>query len=410
MDQPTEITRHQRRQMEREQRNQQRSAKERQGRTGKVIGVLVLFAIIGIITWAIADKGNETGTENPNALRTEDHVEGATEPTATLIEYSDFQCPACATYYPLVKQLVADFPKDLRVVYRHYPLTNIHLNAMASSQASEAASIQGKFWEMHDILFGRQNDWSNLANPESKFLEYAKELKLNEEQFTGDMNSSAVKDRIKADQRLANQLRVNSTPTFFLNNSKIGTNPQSIDDFRKLILGAITVAQSEKPKEPAYHAHADIRMIINNKAFDFTQSKYQSTKEKELDAAVHLHNNNGTVLHLHTKDATLGTFYKSLGMELDNNCITLDTRLKYCSNGTQTLRLFVNGKEQINAQSYVPQELDRILIAYGAESEEQLNALMRTVTDESCIYSRKCPERGTPPKEECVGGLETDCQ
>ena len=109
-------------------------------------------------------------------------------------------------------------------MYRHFPLLSIHPNAQPSAWASEAAANQGKFWEMHDVLFSRQEEWSSLGDPTEYFMDLAAQLELNVEQFSADMNSAEVKNRVSADLRMAEQLRLNSTPTLFLDGEKMPIN------------------------------------------------------------------------------------------------------------------------------------------------------------------------------------------
>jgi len=95
-------------------------------------------------------------------LTGDDHYKGNPDAQVVLIEYSDFQCPACRAYIPIITSLIEQFPDDLVVVYRHFPLQSVHANARAAAEASEAAAKQGKFWEFHDILFDKQTEWSRL--------------------------------------------------------------------------------------------------------------------------------------------------------------------------------------------------------------------------------------------------------
>lgn len=165
----------------------------------------------------------------------DDFFKGASDSAkVTLIEYADFQCPACASYFPLVKMLSSEFSKNLRIVYRFFPLTNIHKNAMLSAQAGYAAGLQGKFWEMHDKLFENQNAWANLSDPKDTFFEYAKELNLDLPKFKTDATSVSTENFIKDAGRNAAALGVNSTPTFFVNGVHI-QNPSSSDIFKKII-------------------------------------------------------------------------------------------------------------------------------------------------------------------------------
>lgn len=157
----------------------------------------------------------------------------------TLIEYSDFQCPACGYAYSLVKDLEKNFPKDLRVVYRFFPLIQTHQNALISSEAAYAAGLQNKFWEMHDMLFENQESWSNNPKPQDIFLGYAEKLGLNIEKFKADMNSESTIEFIKSSENKAISLGINSTPTFFVNGKMI-QNPRTYEEFRRVIQDALT--------------------------------------------------------------------------------------------------------------------------------------------------------------------------
>lgn len=167
-------------------------------------------------------------------INASDIIKGNDTAKYTLLEYSDFQCPACATYQPLVKKLSEEFPNDLKIIFRNFPLSEIHPNANISAYAAQAASTQNKFWEMADILFSRQSEWSALENPEEKFISYAQELNLDIEKFKTDMASATVKDKVSKDRISAENNNLNSTPTFFVNGQKI-TNPTSYNEFKNAI-------------------------------------------------------------------------------------------------------------------------------------------------------------------------------
>ncbi len=168
------------------------------------------------------------------AVTSADHIKGPENASVTLIEYGDFQCPSCLSYYPYVIQLTKDFPTMLRMVYRNFPITTIHANAIAAAQTAEAASKQGKFWEMHNVLFENQSTWASERNPEVLFIQYAKQIGLDSERFKNDMNSSAVSNKIKNDQDSGTALDVQGTPTFFLNGREI-ENPKGYIAFKTLI-------------------------------------------------------------------------------------------------------------------------------------------------------------------------------
>lgn len=139
------------------------------------------------------------------------------EGQVVVTEFSDFQCPACKSIQEPLKQILAKFEGKVTMVYRHFPLTSIHKNAMIAAQASEAAKLQDKFWEMHDLLFIRQSEWAELPDPKEKFAMYAEELKLDKVKFESDIASSQVKEAVSLDMAEANKFRIQATPTFFVN-------------------------------------------------------------------------------------------------------------------------------------------------------------------------------------------------
>lgn len=198
-----------------------------------------VIAIIAFLFGAYAMTNKTEVTEFPvlNTLRANDHMKWSKEKKNIIIEYSDLQCPACQAFHQLLREVAKDdkITKAYTFVYRHYPLDSIHPNARNGAQAAEAASKQGKFFEMHDILFDRQSEWTTEKQPLEKFKGYAKELKLNVDQFEKDFNSKEVKDIIQKDLLSGNDVEVNATPTFFINGKKI-TNPQSIEEFQKVLL------------------------------------------------------------------------------------------------------------------------------------------------------------------------------
>ena len=143
------------------------------------------------------------------------HVQG--EGSIELVEFSDFQCPACFAVQAPLKELLAKYSGKVKFVYRHFPLTQIHKNAQISAQAAEAAGIQGKFFEMHDKLFETQVSWAELADPKETFAKYSEDLGMDKVKFVVDMESQAVKDIVASDALAANQNRIGGTPTFYVN-------------------------------------------------------------------------------------------------------------------------------------------------------------------------------------------------
>ncbi|MBI3984098.1 thioredoxin domain-containing protein [Candidatus Microgenomates bacterium] len=206
----------------------------------KVFWVILAAAVAGLIAIFVVAGGRSTTpvtSTEPLALVADDHTAGPASAPATLIEYSDFQCPACASYAPIIERLQETFGKKLRFVYRHYPLTSIHANAFAASQAAEAATGQDKFFAMADKLFATQTEWSDNPQANQLFTEYAKELGLDLEAYEQARQARATTDRINRDVQTGQQLRLTGTPSFFLNEQKI--EPRSYEEFKALIEAAL---------------------------------------------------------------------------------------------------------------------------------------------------------------------------
>jgi protein-disulfide isomerase len=154
-----------------------------------------------------------------------------------MIEYGDFECPACGVYAPIVERLVAtDASTTLRLVFRHFPLPQ-HANAPLAAQASEAAAMQGKFWDMYRLLYANQADWVNLSDPHSIFDGYAEQVGLDMTKFKADIDSTAAKAAVVADQTEGEHIGIDQTPTFFVNGKAV-INPQSYEAFQALIEAA----------------------------------------------------------------------------------------------------------------------------------------------------------------------------
>jgi protein-disulfide isomerase len=205
------------------------------------VGVLILIAVIfgGVLLHDRKANPNTSDTSS-NSQNATNHTEGSDKSGVVLIEYGDFQCPACGQYYPVVKELVDKYKDQITFQYRNFPLTQLHPNAFAAHRAAEAADKQGKFWEMHAKLYENQDQWSNASagSVASFFESYATELGLDMNKFKQDVPSQEVNAKINADIKEGQKLGATGTPTFVLDGVKID-NPRSLEDFSKLIDDAI---------------------------------------------------------------------------------------------------------------------------------------------------------------------------
>lgn len=211
---------------------------------GKFLAFIVLFIVLAFAYYFYAMNARKDLPPQEVTVTESDHVRGTVGGKVTLVEFGDLQCPACGAYEPIVRQVTAENAGTLQVVFKHFPLTQIHQNALLAAKASEAASNQGRFWEMHDILYDKQSEWSGALNARDIFLGYATQLGLDLNQFTSDLNSSAIQSKILAEYKEGVNLGVQGTPTFFLNGKMI-ENPGSVEAFNKLIKDAANAALTQ---------------------------------------------------------------------------------------------------------------------------------------------------------------------
>ena len=167
------------------------------------------------------------------------HLRGPQDAPVKLIEFGDYQCPSCGYYAPLVLEVLRRFPNQLQLEFHHYPLINLHQWAMTAALATESAGDQGKFWEMHDLIYQEQAKWSKSTNAESDFVAFAGQLGLNVNKFMQSMRSPEVQQRVLQDVVRARDAEVNETPTFFINGKKVLNKPANADDFSRLIQDAL---------------------------------------------------------------------------------------------------------------------------------------------------------------------------
>lgn len=219
-----------------------------------ILGVIVV-AFVGVYALtgdkdkaAVSDKYSNG---NYAEIKASDYVRGQGSKKVTLIEYGDFQCPACRGYYTIVEQLVQTYGDDIKLVFRHFPLFTIHKNALAAHRAAEAAGKQGKFWGMYSKLYENQLGWSESSSAASIFEGYAQELGADMTKFKTDVASSEVNSVINADTESGQKgFDVSSTPTFILNGAKVETQP----DFavmKKLIDDEIKKVNPDSATAPA---------------------------------------------------------------------------------------------------------------------------------------------------------------
>ncbi len=213
--------------------------------SNKFLAIVIAIIIgVGAIFWFTRDKASAPTSGGNNSTQTTNHIMGNGKKNVTLIEYGDYQCPACGAYYPVVKAVVDKYKDDIYFQFRNFPLVSLHQNAFAGARAAEAADKQGKFWQMHDLLYEQQNTWGQASSPKTYFDSYAQQLGLDVTKFDQDYASGEVNDLINADKKAAEALGATGTPTFVLDGKKLDNNPQDQAAFEKLITDAIAAKSS----------------------------------------------------------------------------------------------------------------------------------------------------------------------
>lgn len=196
-----------------------------------IIGVLAVVLIGGSVWYSgnVSEKNNEGVVFSPN-------IKGNPDAPVILTEYSDFQCPACASFEPVIKDILAEYGDQVSLEYKHFPLP-IHNLAETAARAAEAAGQQGAFFEYSELLFANQKTWASSPSAMSLFTSYAKELGLDLDKFKRHVGSSLIRDKVKSEGQEARNLGLTGTPSFLLNGQKMSF--QTYEDFKGQIEAAL---------------------------------------------------------------------------------------------------------------------------------------------------------------------------
>lgn len=214
-----------------------------------LLGILVINKKSDSVQVDKVDAGKVITTNKSDSI--DDHVFGSTSKKVILIEYGDFQCPGCGSLYPSLKPLKEKYKDQLTFVFRNFPLTAIHPNALAAATAAEAAGLQGKWWEYHNMLYENQDEWASLNADQrtNKFVSYAEQLGLDATTFKKDLESDKISKKISRDQALGKKIGATSTPTLVLNSEVLPTDKWSTaEKLENTIREAITASGQTLPQ------------------------------------------------------------------------------------------------------------------------------------------------------------------
>lgn len=207
-------------------------------------GLVVGLAAVALVMIMMADDepaapesaavgAGNSANEEILEPRQDDWIKGNPDAGVIVVKYSDFQCPACRFYASMDDRLSEELADDVLFVYRHFPLRNFEHSRLASRYA-EAAGRQDAFWEMHDLIYINQQQWSR-GDAESIFRQFADSIELDMDQLDEDLQDPELSDRIEADYEDGQELGVRSVPSLFINGEAV-ENPRSLDDYRDLII------------------------------------------------------------------------------------------------------------------------------------------------------------------------------
>lgn len=229
------------------------------GKTWAIFIIIVVAVIGGMVYIAtqnrldVSNIGTEAAAKSLPAEERSgniaDHTFGSTAPKITIVEYGDYQCPGCRTTAPEVKRLTDKYKEHVQLIFRNFPIASLHPNARAAAAVAEAAGKQGKFWEMHDLLYTNQEVWgaAQLKDRTELFIGYAQQLGLNMDEFDRDVASDAVNKKISFDTAVGRLQQVDATPTLILNGEKLKL--EDADGMEKAIRDALTKVGVTLPTE-----------------------------------------------------------------------------------------------------------------------------------------------------------------
>jgi len=166
-----------------------------------------------------------------------------TKGVVTIEEFGDYQCPPCGYLHPTLKKIKGEFGPRVRFIFYHYPLSQVHKNALDAAHAAVAAGLQGKFWEMHNLLYESQKEWSEGNDLHPIAIGFASQLGLDVARFARDMDSAAVDNTVSADVQRANSRGVNATPTIFVDGQMIENEKLTVENLRQQISQKLGVRQ-----------------------------------------------------------------------------------------------------------------------------------------------------------------------
>ena len=212
-----------------------------------IIALVLLVAAAGTALLLRSNQRRDSSRDADPQLSDNAKKNLSADTVVTLEEFGDYQCPPCGQLHPTLKKLKQEYGDRLNFIFRNLPLTKIHQNALAAAQAAEAARVQNRFWEMHDLLYENQSLWKGDVNPRSIFIQFAKDLGLNTWQFTRDLDGKQIQMRIEADADAAAKQGIDGTPTVLINGRQLRAEMTTPEGVRKGIEVMLSAPAAPSP-------------------------------------------------------------------------------------------------------------------------------------------------------------------
>lgn len=208
---------------------------------GALIVVMAILMVIKLAAPSVSsDHEKKVLGKISGGVTSADQVRGNRESKVVLIEYSDYACPACAANEVIISRLVSEYRDQVAFVYRHYPLP-YHLHSREAAYAAEAASRQGKFWDLSDVLFAKQGEWAESTDFSVLLSDYVRMIGLDETKLKADMREPTIRAKVENDIKIADEAGLNHTPSYYLNGIEID-NPVSYEEFKKVLDGVLSAS------------------------------------------------------------------------------------------------------------------------------------------------------------------------
>jgi protein-disulfide isomerase len=224
--------------------------------------ILLVLLLMVFFTWSKVSKIMKSDDPVNVEVKSYDHVIGKADAEVTVIEYADMQCPACKAFEATINPIITEYSDRVKFVFKHFPLTQIHQNAMTAAIVVEAAGLQGKFWEAKKLVYEKQEDWGSSLEAKAKLLVLMADLGLDMDKLNNDIKSDEVKNRVINNLREATSLQLPGTPTVIINGVKVNTaSIGTVELFRKYLDDKLNTQNEAKSQvDTVYSSSSEVKV------------------------------------------------------------------------------------------------------------------------------------------------------